>query len=419
MTTEAFLDKHAVPAVVRAAIAQGELSETSPAALFHDLAHLQLRCQQLHDAFPPGSLHTLAVKANPVRRILQHGVRHGMGLETASLEEVELALAAGCPPQRVVFDSPAKTRAELARAVAVGTSINVDNFDELERLADALTEPPQGRIGVRVNPSVGSGSIDTTSVATARSKFGVPWSDRDSVVDAFRRHPWLSGIHVHAGSQGCGVDLLVEAAVRACALADRIDRELGRRIDTIDIGGGLAVEYRDEDEAVAFSHYAEVLRERLPQLWAPELTVVTEFGRAMLANGGFCVSRVEYVKGDTVVVHVGADLLVRPIYDAANWHHRLAVLDANGHPKSGAGQHYRIAGPLCFGRDFLGEYDLPPIEVGDWLVIRDTGAYTMGMWSRHCSRGMPAMLGYEHTKPEQLRPLRARETPQDIVAFWS
>jgi diaminopimelate decarboxylase len=137
------------------------------------------------------------------------------------------------------------------------------------------------------------------------------------------------------------------------------------------------------------------------------------------------VSRVEYVKpgrrGDRLaVIHLGADFLLRPVYRPEDWKHEFLVLDANGLPKSGAASPVTIAGPWCFYGDLIArDIPMPPIEAGDWVVIRDVGAYTLSMWSRHCSRVIPAVIGYDPQASGSPRILRRAETMADVVRFWS
>jgi diaminopimelate decarboxylase len=157
-------------------------------------------------------------------------------------------------------------------------------------------------------------------------------------------------------------------------------------------------------------------------LFGEDIQLITEFGRAIHANCGLAVSRVEYVKPAQrlAVIHLGADFLLRPVYRPEDWKHEFFVLDANGLPKSGAASPVTIAGPLCFSGDVVArDIPLPPIEPGDWIVIRDVGAYTLSMWSRHCSRGIPAVIGYDPQSSGSLRVLRHAETPADVVRFWS
>lgn len=413
--------------VLQRAIAEGHLTDRAPSMVFHDLGCLRERLRTLQAEFPPGTLHAVAIKANPLLEVLRFVVGLGAGLEAASAEEVALALAAGCPPERIVFDSPAKSLPDLEMALRHGLHLNADNLDELERL-DALIRRMETRstIGLRLNPMVGEGRILTTSVTGATSKFGTPLHmDDPALKDAFDRYPWLTGVHVHVGSQGCSLEMLVEATRRAHAFVESVNRHLGRtRVVTLDIGGGLPVAYRDTDSPPSVRAYVEALRAAVPEIFQPPYRLVTEFGRHLQANCGWAASRVEYVKHldstRIAVLHLGADFMLRRAYHPQDWHHDFVILDPEGRlkPRGGEGP-WTIAGPLCFSGDILGrDVPLPPIEAGDLVIIRDVGAYTMGMWSRHCSRGMPTVLGYDEAAGPGFRLLRERETVEDMVAFW-
>ena len=408
--------------MLRTAIAS-DLVSADRAVVFHDLGRMRRRIARLRDAFPATALHALAIKANPLIEVLRAAVNEGMGLEAASLEEVYLAEAAGCPPEHVVFDSPAKTLAELEQALQMGVCVNADNFAELDRI-DALLRDrgTTATIGLRVNPLVGQGTIATTSVAGRESKFGVPISDHAEILRAFGRYRWLTGLHAHVGSQGCEHERLIEAARRLADLTRDIDQIDGQRVEWLDIGGGLATVYRESDIGLPdIGAFAAQLRDRVPELYQPQLRVVTEYGRAIQAGCGVAFSRVEYVKpASTAVVHFGADLFLRWVYHPHDWSHELLAFDEHGNPKTSPQAATTIAGPLCFGGDILGhDVMLPQVEPGDWIGVRDVGAYTLGLWSRHCSRGMPLVLGYDGDRPPSLSILRPAETPADLVRFWS
>jgi diaminopimelate decarboxylase len=408
--------------IVQAANSRGFLAGAA-SAVFHHFGIMRARIATLQADFPVQTLHTIAIKANPLVEVLREVVRAGAGLEAASIEEAELALAAGCPAERVMFDSPAKTRDEIDYALRLGVYLNVDNFDELDRIAAALaTRDSTSPIGLRVNPMVGGGAIQQTSVSVAGSKFGVPLlSDRQRIIAAFTEHDWLNGLHVHAGSQGCRLTLLADAVERVAALRREIVATTGKSVPNVDIGGGLPTVYRTGDVAPTTAEYRNLLQQRSPDLFSSNVRLVTEFGRAIQANCGIAVSRVEYVKPEQrlAVIHLGADFLLRPVYRPDDWMHEFFVLDHRGVPKVGAPVPVTIAGPLCFAGDLLArDILLPPIEPGNWIVIRDVGAYTLSMWSRHCSRGMPAVYGYAPRHDEPLRLLRPAETPADIVRFW-
>ena len=151
-----------------------------------------------------------------------------------------------------------------------------------------------------------------------------------------------------------------------------------------------------------------------------ELPVITEVGRSIHAGTGWALSRIETVKEvdgrPNLVVHLGADFLLRRVYRPDDWDHDFVVLDPEGHPRSGPTRSSRIAGPLCFAGDLLArDRLLPEARPGDLLLVRDTGAYTVAMWSRHCSRGVPPSWGY---RADSVRCLHRGETPEDVVSFW-
>lgn len=403
-------------------VADGHL-DGERAVMVHDLDRMEARVQALRDAFPSNALHGIAVKANPLVSVLEALVAAGAGLECASIEEVELCLAAGCPPEKIIFDSPAKTRDEIAFALEKGLHLNLDNFDELQRVATLAPSGPRGHVGIRVNPQVGRGSISMTSVAGRLSKFGVPLKTRRrALIEAFERYSWLDGLHVHVGSQGCTLDQLIDAAKVVWAFRVEAMTRRTAPITQLDIGGGLPVAYTHADRPPELSTYVARLREAIPGAFEKDVRLLTEFGRSVHAGCGWSISRVEYVKreeGQTMaVIHLGADALMRRVYRPDDWDHELMVLDPRGGLKPpGASAPVTVVGPLCFGGDIIArDRMLPPVEEGDLIIIRDTGAYTLSMWSRHCSRGLPKVIGW---RDDARSLLKRRETPADVVSFWS
>lgn len=399
----------AVAPVLAAARQRGAWSDTSTAALFHDLDRLEGHVGLLASAFPDDAVHGVAIKANPLVEVLAVLVRAGVGLEAASWEEVCLAVAAGCPGERIIFDGPAKTDAELRDALELGVWLNVDNADELERLR-VLGAPGRARIGIRVNPGVGAGRIGITSTVGRSSKFGVPL---DRAADLVRRYPFVTGLHVHTGSQGVGLALLSAAARATAEVAVELD------LDWLDVGGGLPVRYTAADpEPPDVAAWAAAVADT--PAWG-RLRLLTELGRSLHAGCGWAISRIEAVKEvdgrPSITVHLGADFLLRRVYAPEDWDHELVVLDPEGRPRMGTPRPTTVAGPLCFSGDLLArERALPAAQPGDLLLIRDVGAYTLSMWSRHCSRGLPPVWGH---RGSDLVPLFAGEQPADVVRFWS
>lgn len=182
--------------------------------------------------------------------------------------------------------------------------------------------------------------------------------------------------------------------------------------------GGVPVAYRGEKPSWSLEEWAEGLV-KAGVLEAPQ--VITEVGRWLQAPVGFTLSRVEYHRrvGDRRIatLHVGADLFLRVAYAPQHWSHEFLAFDAKGRPKEAEIEAVDLVGPLCFAGDVLAEgLALPALEEGDWVLIRDTGAYTLSMWSRHCSRPMPPVVGVGDGRPVLL--FRGEEA-EDLGRFWS
>lgn len=418
-------DEATVHRVVRRAVEQNLFDAEARWALFVDLDALETRFERILAAFPDDALHAVAVKANPLASILACLVERGAGLEAASWGEIELAKSINTPADRIVYDSPAKTRRELADALELGVWINADNLAEIERIA-SLNPDDDARVGLRINPLVGAGEIEETSVATRNSKFGEPLDDHSKrLVDAFRSHRWLRGVHVHTGSQGCGLELLAEGVRRCVQFADEIERHLGEhRIDVVDIGGGLPVAYREDDANYDVADYADKLREAVPELFTRDSRIVTEFGRWLFAPCGVAASRVEYVKqmpdGVLATIHFGADLMLRTAYQPENWYHSIDICDASGRRRRGDRTAVTVAGPLCFSGDVIARNRrLPRPRPDDLLVARDVGAYTFSMWSHYCSRPFPRVFGVRSGEKElSFELLHPGGSVESAASFW-
>ena len=416
-----------IEGVTREAIRRNVFSKNLPWALFHNLDMMSARIQKLQVCFPHQTIHAIAIKANPIIKLLKEAVRFGVGLEAASLEEIHIGLAAGCHPSRLVYDSPAKTMEEIKEAIRLGLYINADNLTELERISLALRRKKQTPIvGLRVNPHVGIGNIGITSVGHSESKFGVSIEENfDEILNAYKQWPWLRGVHVHVGSQGCDLNMLGNAVDKVVLLIEKIHTLLGnRQIQYFDIGGGLPGSYSDSEKPPDISTYSKKVKNSLRKLSGGSPTVITEFGRSIQVGCGWAISRVEYVKktkkGKLAVVHFGADFLLRPIYQPHFWQHEYCVLDSQGKLKMGKRESCTIAGPLCFAGDLPAQdIQLPEVNEGDFIAVRDVGGYTLSLWSRHCSRRLPHVLGYRKRQGKvHFTTLRPPEKVEEVVRFW-
>ncbi|MEU9185249.1 diaminopimelate decarboxylase [Streptomyces sp. NPDC048484] len=419
---------------VRAAVEQGLVGPATPLVGLLDITGIQASAAALRAAFDavtaPGTpvLHAFAVKATPLVPVLRLLHREGIGMEVASPGELALARAAGVPPARTVLDSPAKTPSELREALALGIAVNADNPQELERL-DALVRSasPRSPVGLRVNPQVGGGSIGALSTATATSKFGVALRDegaREWVVRAYLDRPWLTRLHTHSGSQGMPLELMARGVAAAYELAEDINERAGQRqIDTLDIGGGLPVNFGSDAHTPTYAEYARLLASTVPGLFDGRYGLVTEFGRSLLAKHGIVLARVEYAKSAggraIAVTHAGVQVAARTVYAPESWPLRVAAYDTKGRPKAGPDVVQDVAGPACFAGDLLAEgRSMPLLEQGDYAAALDTGAYYFAHHYGYNSLARPGIHGFGPDGAGGVRfaVVRTAQTLDEIVA---
>lgn len=418
---------------VRAAVEQGLLDPAQPVVALLDTAGIRAAATALTSAFAAVTeapvLHAFAVKACPLVPVLRLLHDAGLGVEVASPGELALARAAGVPAARTVLDSPAKTTAELRQALALGVAVNADNLQELARLDGLVSRTPTASpLGLRVNPQVGAGSIGALSTATATSKFGVALRDeggRAAVVQAYLDRPWLTRLHTHTGSQGVPLALMAEGVGAAYALAEEINAKAGRQqIDTLDIGGGLPVNFGSDDDTTTYADYARLLAATVPGLLDGRYALVTEFGRSLLARNGLILARVEYTKTSggrpIAVTHAGVQLATRTVYAPESWPLRILAYDSEGRPRAGEPAVVQdVAGPACFAGDLLATgRALPLLRPGDVVAALDTGAYYFAHHYAYNSLPRPAVHGFTPTEDGRIAfaTVRRAQSLDEIVA---
>jgi len=318
-----------------------------------------------------------ALKANSNQSVLRTLAKLGAGADVVSGGELKRALAAGIPPQRIVFSGVGKSEAELRAALAADIfCINVESEPELELLSRLASEQGKvARVSVRVNPDVDSGSHAKISTGKSENKFGVPLDRARAVYARAARLPAIraTGIDMHIGSQI--TDLVpLEAAFRL--LVDSVEtlRADGHAISHVDFGGGLGIPYHADREAPPLpSAYAEMVKRVTKNLGC---TLVFEPGRMIVGNAGILVTRVIYVKhGDSrhfVIIDAAMNDLIRPtLYEA---HHDIlpVVAVAPGTPTITAD----VVGPVCESGDYLAlARTIATPKAGDLLAIMTAGAY--------------------------------------------
>ncbi len=416
--------RNEITAILEQASRRQLIDDDDTLTVFLDIAILNDRMERVKNCFPSNSLHAIPIKTNPLTCALQHVVSSGQGLEAASLGEIYLALNAGAKPEKIVFDSPAKTAREIAllRNLCPSMRLNADSLEELQ----LYSKRNSGfQLGLRINPLVESGTLPSMNVSKAHSKFGVPLTDRRLVIEACCQWQDIDCLHLHIGSQVPSIEPMIKATDRVLALADQINQTAGfNKIQTIDIGGGFPVNYH-QGAHYHIEHYAEALKERCPGLFSGQYQLITEFGRYIYANSAWAATTAQYVKKrpghQLLITHVGADMLLRECYAPGDWHHEITLLDDNYIQKISNLVNSDIAGPLCFGGDVIDKgLTLATACSGDTIVIHDVGANTFALWSRHCSRPFPKVLTYNSAQTDyKLHIAKDREAYSKIVDFWT
>jgi len=351
-----------------------------------------------------------AVKANGNGAILRLLAGLGAGADIVSGGELLAALRAGFPPEHIVFAGVGKTDDELALGLEKGIGeFNAESESEIQRLATvAVARGKTARVSLRVNPDIDPQTHPYISTGLREAKFGVPIGQ---ATDILRRSRSLESIHIvgvqcHLGSQIVDLEPLAAAASDLARLSKEL-LDLGLPLETIDLGGGLGVDYeggQSGDPAALAEHI-------LPALAGLPLTLVLEPGRSLVARAGALLTRVLYVKENEgrrfVIVDAGMNDLLRPaLYQA---HHRVEPVE----PRGGPSAVVDVVGPVCESGDFLArgrELELP--EPGDLLAVRDTGAYGFVMSSRYNMRPRAAEVLVEKG---EARLVRRRETFDDLI----
>jgi len=332
-----------------------------------------------------------AVKANPNTAILQLMAQAGLGADIVSSGELRRSLRAGIPPGRIVFSGVGKTVGEIGEALDAGIlRFNLESHDELETLQRLAAERSiQANAAVRINPDVDAGTHAKISTGRAQNKFGVSLDEARSWFAAATRYPnvRLDGLHVHIGSQ----ILALEPYAAAFAQVAAFERELaaqGHAVASIDVGGGLGVGYRaDQDRPIDIVAYVERVRLALHGFRG---RIIFEPGRYLVADAGVLLTRVIRIKRgherQFLVVDAAMNDLQRPsLYDA--WHEIEHVAAVDGRRDA----VYDIVGPVCESADtFARDRRLPECRAGDLLMIKATGAYGASMASTYNSRPIAA-----------------------------
>ena len=343
-----------------------------------------------------------AVKSNPNIAILNVMAKLGSGFDIVSQGELERVLAAGGDAAKVVFSGVAKSHQEIARALEVNIRcFNVESEAELLRINQIAGDMGKiAPISLRVNPDVDAHTHPYISTGLKENKFGVSVEQAREVYKLAATLPNIKivGMDCHIGSQLTDLQPFLDAVDRLIVLMEQLKQD-GIHLKHLDLGGGLGVTYTDEAPPHP-TDYAKALWEKLRAF--SELEIIVEPGRAITANAGILVTKVEYLKSNEsrnfAIVDAGMNDMIRPaLYQAY-----MNILEID-RTLAREEKIYDVVGPICETSDFLGKQRKLAIAEGDYLAQRSAGAYGASMSSNYNSRPRTAEVMVDGDKAHLIR----------------
>ncbi len=353
-----------------------------------DESAIRQNYRRIRDAFKPYMpvrVH-YACKANSALAVLRVLQQEGSHIDAVSIGEVDACLRAGFPPERILYTGVNVSTRELQQVVAREVKVNVDSISELRRLAEISTDVD---ISIRVNPQLGAGHHEHVVTGAKATKFGIPKEQILQTYDLALELGFMPfGLHAHIGAGVQQVRPFVEVTEVLVFLMNEIEDQLGLKLDTLDIGGGVGIPYRPEEKAMDVGAYAREVTARIKGKCSAK-TVAIEPGRYIIADTTVLLTRVVDVKetGEKRFcgVDAGFNTLIRPAFYGS--YHHVAVANKFDWPVE---LTYDVVGPICESGDFIAKDRLlPKVEEGDLVAVYDTGAYGFAMSSQYNLRGRP------------------------------
>ena len=382
----------------------------------YSTATLERHFRVMNDAFKDTDhLLCYAMKANSNQAVIKTMAALGAGMDVVSEGELRRALAAGVPARKIVFSGVGKTAREMAYALREGIAcFNVESEPELELLSSVAQRVGQrASVSIRVNPDVDAKTHAKISTGKADNKFGITYLRASEVYARAAALPNIdvTGVDMHIGSQITELSPFEQAFKLMAELVTRLKSE-GHNIRHLDLGGGLGVPYRgDNDIPPHPDEYAAMVKRTLGHLG---LKYMLEPGRMIVGNAGIMVSRVIYVKeneGKVFVVQDGAmnDLIRPTLYDA--YHEILAVEES----RNETSQEADVVGPVCETGDYFAKSRrLPKLSQGDLMAIMTAGAYGAVQSGTYNTRPLiPEIL----IKGDQFAVVRPRQTYEELIGL--
>jgi diaminopimelate decarboxylase len=386
-----------------------QLAEEFGSPLYvYDAAKIQSQYQRLEKAFSKVSHLRInyAVKALSNISVLKLLKQMGSGLDTVSIQEVQLGLLAGFSPDRIIYTPNGVSMEEIEAVAALGVQINIDNLSILEQFG---AKHPATPVCIRVNPHVMAGGNSNISVGHIDSKFGISIHQMPHllrIVENTGMH--INGIHMHTGSDILDIEVFLYAAEILFETAAHF-----KELEFLDFGSGFKVPYKKDDIQTDVEELGKKLGKRFNSFCAEygrDLTLTFEPGKFLVSEAGYFVAKVNVVKQTTSTVFAGVDSgfnhLIRPMFYGS--HHHIENIS---NPK-GKERFYSIVGYICETDTFANNRRIPEIKEGDLLCFRNAGAYCFSMASNYNSRVRPAEVLWYEGKGHIIR---ERETLEDII----
>jgi diaminopimelate decarboxylase len=348
----------------------------------YDRKLITRRIERLRQALPKGVHLNYAIKANPMPAVVQHLAGLVDGFDVASALEMRTALDTTMPATRVSFAGPGKTRAEIAQAVAAGIMLSIESETELAAAAEfAAQQKTRARIEIRVNPDFELKSSGM-KMGGGPKQFGIDAEKVPQILSRLDRKLFeFEGFHIFSGSQNLRADALYEAQKKTVDLAIRLADAAPETVRVVNIGGGFGIPYFPGDMPLDLDAVGRGLGEVLPALTdkVPEARIVVELGRYIVGEAGVYIARVidrKESRGHVFLVTDGG--LHHQLAASGNFgqvirkNYPVAIGNRMGAPTEVAS----VVGPLCTPLDLLADrMELPVAEVGDLVVIYQSGAY--------------------------------------------
>lgn len=354
-----------------------------------------------------------AVKANSNLGVLNLMARLGSGFDIVSVGELLRIIQAGGDPKKVVFSGVGKTEVEIATALQAGIyCFNVESISELYRInsvAQGLNK--KAAVSIRINPNIDAGTHPYISTGLKENKFGIEIEVASAVYQLANELEFIEvkGVDCHIGSQLTEIEPFLEALEKLLELIDQLQTQ-GITISHLDLGGGLGVPYDKETPPEP----AEYMKAIIKKMGDRKLKLIFEPGRAIMANAGALVTKVEFLKisdhKNFAIVDAAMNDLIRPALYSA-WQNIIPLnknlVESDTRPL----RSYDVVGPICETGDFLGKQRELALAEGDYLLVRSAGAYGSTMASNYNSRCRPAEIMVDG---EKAFVIREREVHQDL-----